>query len=429
MVAFALDKVKPTETWNAELKDTLFGGFLPPTKVVGGVIPSPPWFKKLAASVVNIDTDEDVNWEFEQMRAASTIQVYRYGMITGQNIKLFEQGKLDKYLDEIDDNWSEKDADFKQKRDEAFLLYSKHKSGVLFRYQALAQFMLPTGFQPTYYVKDDTGVTWHASVLADEYRKLLLENDNDDTSAAEDFINTYGLEHGWLTAPSKVTKGGRASYSYRVAQFRDKYKDELRGLNLTAWLVLPENPAEERASSDLIPDKTQLTPDEFRRNVNDTIGYFRYQHFQNLIKDSNLSSNQEVIVKRWFRNELILQLPGFQEGDWGLPETVSSKDMFLEMKLKWLDNDLVMSMDSGKGFALMMEDWVEFEKYSAQLSPTQNPDWWLQSTDERAVYMRMLMNQQAQSIIEEYPEFFHVWTSVMLKLFRDDKELLMEMPK
>tara|TARA_B100000029_G_scaffold448390_1_gene470875 strand:+ start:730 stop:6744 length:6015 start_codon:yes stop_codon:yes gene_type:complete len=429
MVAFALDKVKPTETWNAQLKDTLFGGFLPPTKVVGGVIPAPPWFKKLAASVVNIDTDEDVNWEFEQMRAASTIQVYRYGMITGQNIKLFEQGKLDKYLDEIDDNWSEKDVDFKQKRDEAFLLYSKHKSGVLFRYQALAQFMLPTGFQPTYYVKDETGVTWHASVLADEYRKLLLENDNDDTAAAEDFINTYGLEHGWLTAPSKVTKGGRASYSYRVAKFREKYKDELRGLKLTAWLVLPENPAEKRASSDLIPEKTQLTPDEFRRNVNDTIGYFRYQHFQNLIKDSNLSSNQEVIVKRWFRNELILQLPGFQEGDWGLPETISSKDMFLEMKLKWLDNDLVMSMDSGKGFALMMEDWVEFEKYSAQLSPTKNPDWWLQSTDERAVYMRMLMNQQAQSIIEEYPEFFHVWTSVMLKLFRDDKELLMEMPK
>ena len=73
--------------------------------------------RKLVDLNVPIDTDEDVNWEFEQMRAASTIQVYRYGMITGQNIKLFEQGKLDKYLDEIDDKWSEKDADFKQKRD------------------------------------------------------------------------------------------------------------------------------------------------------------------------------------------------------------------------------------------------------------------------------------------------------------------------
>ena len=97
------------------------------------------------------------------------------------------------------------------------------------------------------------------------------------------------------------------------------------------------------------------------------------------------------------------------------------------MRLKWLDNDLVMSLDTGKGFALMMQDWVEFEKVSAQLSPTRNPEWWLQSTDERAVYMRMLANSQAQAIIKEYPEFFHVWTSVMLKLFRDDKELLMEM--
>ena len=34
--------------------------------------------------------------------------------------------------------------------------------------------------------------------------------------------------------------------------------------------------------------------------------------------------------------------------------------MFREMRLKWLDNDLVMSLDTGKGFALMMQDWLEF---------------------------------------------------------------------
>ena len=427
MVAFALDKVRPTETWNAELKDTLFGGFLPPTKVMGGVIPAPPWFKKLAASVVNIDTDEDVNWEFEQMRAASTIQVYRYGMITGQNIKLYKMGKLDRYLNEIDDRWSEQDIDFNQKRDEAFLLYSKAKSGQLFAFQSLAQFMLPTGFQPTFYVKDTSGKTWHASVLADEYRKILLDNDNDDTAAAEDFINKYGLEHGWLTAPSKVTKGGRENYSYKSQKWKYENREQLRNLKLTSWLVLPENPAEKRASSDLIPDKTQLSPDEFRRNVNDTIGYFRYQNFINMLENLNLNSTQEIIAKRWYRNELILQLPGFQEDDWGLFETVSSKDMFREMRLKWLDNDTVMGQETGKGFAMMIEDWEEFEQVSSMLSPTKNPDWWLQSTDERAVYMRMLMNQQAEAIIRKYPDFFHVWTSVMLKLFRDDKELLMEM--
>ena len=426
-VAFALDKVSPITGWSPEIKDFLFGQFLPPTKVIGGVIPSPPWFKKLAAAMWQMDNDDELNLEFKQMRAASTIQVYRYGMITGQNIKLYKLGDLDVYLDEIDSNWSENDVDFEQKRDEAFLLYSKRKAGQLFAFQALAQFILPTGFQPTYYVQDVNGKSWHASVLADEYRKILLDNDNNDTDAAEDFINLYGLEHGWLTAPSKTQKGGRASYSYRAAKWRVDNEEDLKTLKLTAWLVLPENPAEQRATSDLIPEKTQLTADEFRRNVNDTIGYFRYQHYQRQLENLNLTSTQEIIAKRWFRNELILQLPGFQEDDWGLYETVSSKDMFREMRLKWLDNDLVMSLDTGKGFALMMQDWVEFENMSAQLSPTRNPDWWLQSTDERAVYMRMLANSQAQAIIKEYPEFFHVWTSVMLKLFRDDKELLMEM--
>ena len=427
MVGFLADKVLPIEKWPAEVKDTLFGGFVPEGKFLDGAVPYPPWFKKLAAAMTDQDLGDEPRHQFDEMRGAATIQVYRYGMITGQNLKLYESGDLDIYLDEVDSNWSEDDADFIQKRDEAFLLYSKRKAKYLFGFQALAQFMLPTGFQPTYYVKDIEGNSWNASVLADEYRKLLLDNENDDTAAAEDFINKYGLEHGWLTAPSKVSKGGRKNYGYRAAKFQEENKEILKELKLTSWLVLPENPAEARATSDLIPDKTQLTPDEFRRNVNDTIGYFRYQAYQDQIKNLGLSSTQEVIAKRWFRNELILQLPGFQEDDWGLYETVSSKDMFREMRLKWLSNPVVMNQDTGKGFAKMLVDWEEFEKVSAALSPTKNPEWWLQSTDERAVYMRMLMNQQAQAIMIEHPDFFHVWTSVMLKLFRDDKELLLEM--
>ena len=101
--------------------------------------------------------------------------------------------------------------------------------------------------------------------------------------------------------------------------------------------------------------------------------------------------------------------------------------MFYEMRTKWLKNKTVMSMDTGKGFERMLNEWVQFEEVSMQLSPTKSKDWWLTSTKEEAVFMRMLMNQLAQEIIRDYPEFYHVWTSVMLKLFRDDKELLMDM--
>tara|TARA_R100000808_G_C2155005_1_gene166605 strand:+ start:1378 stop:7401 length:6024 start_codon:yes stop_codon:yes gene_type:complete len=434
MVGFALDLLVPTEGWRPEIKETLFGGFLPPEgeeglkSIFGGVIPVPPWFKKILAAIGPDSEESDYyNYEFEQMRAASTIQVYRYGMITGQNRKLYEAGELDIYLDEIDRNWRKDDPDINAKVDEAFLLYSKRKAKQLFFFQSLAQFMLPTGFTPTYYVKDVPGNYWAASVLADEYRKILIENENRDTDAAEDFINMYGLEHGWLTAPAKVSKAGRENYSYRVLKWKEENKELISELKLTSWLVLPENPAELRASWDLQPEKTQLTPDEFRRHVNDTIGYFRYQNWINQLENLNLNSRQMVVAKRFMRDELILNLPGFQEGDWGLPENVSSQDMFYEMRTKWLKNKTVMSMDTGKGFERMLNEWVQFEEVSMQLSPTQSKDWWLTSTKEEAVFMRMMMNQLAQEIIRDYPEFYHVWTSVMLKLFRDDKELLMDM--
>jgi hypothetical protein len=34
------------------------------------------------------------------------------------------------------------------------------------------------------------------------------------------------------------------------------------------------------------------------------------------------------------------------------------------------------------------------------------------------------MYNQANSVIEKYPEFWPVWTGVMLKLYRDDNEYL-----
>ena len=75
----------------------------------------------------------------------------------------------------------------------------------------------------------------------------------------------------------------------------------------------------------------------------------------------------------------------------------------------------------------MLEQWEEFEKYSMEISPSKTKTWWLESQEPEARFMRILMNQIAQDIIAEYPDFWHVWTSLMLKFYRDDKELLEDM--
>ena len=62
-----------------------------------------------------------------------------------------------------------------------------------------------------------------------------------------------------------------------------------------------------------------------------------------------------------------------------------------------------------------------------QISPSKTKTWWLESAEPEARFMRILMNQIAQDIIAEYPDFWHVWTTLMLKFYRDDKELLADM--
>ena len=42
--------------------------------------------------------------------------------------------------------------------------------------------------------------------------------------------------------------------------------------------------------------------------------------------------------------------------------------------------------------------------------------------------MRIWMYNKAQQIIAEYPEFWGVWNGVMLKLYRDDFEVLDYVP-
>ena len=39
--------------------------------------------------------------ELAQMRASTTIDIYRYGMLTGENMRLHKAGKLDKFYEKI----------------------------------------------------------------------------------------------------------------------------------------------------------------------------------------------------------------------------------------------------------------------------------------------------------------------------------------
>ena len=442
MVSFAISKVLPkieTATtklgakygWANEFEKFLFGDF-PPPEELSDVFALSPVYKKGRAMLLEPEDFEYItenSREIEQMRAKKTIDIFRWGVSAGEPKRLYESGKLDVYLDRVAPNTSK--ANLNQGQIElAYLEYAKEKSGTMFAFEFMFQFFGPTGFKPEFFIEDKQGHLWGQSVLYDEYIRIREKNGGNDIATYNEFFELYGLEHPYMLSPRSQSEVGKQPVSVRVQNFQKDNPDIFKNLKVSGYYLNIDNPYEEKSYDDIVVEKSLLSPDQYRRAVNDTIGFFRYKTFsKNLDKLETLTSQQKTIFKRSYRNELKLALPGFQAEEYGLVNPPSVQDIFDEMKEQWLINPAILELDSGKGFKEIMEYWDYASALSTEYSSTQNPDWWLTSEDPRAKTLRIYVANAANGIIEDYPEFWGVWTGVLLKLYRDDQEVLDYFPE
>ena len=430
-VAFALDKVLPKYGYGRELRETFFGEFSPPT-IKDVILPKAPWMKKFGAYIQGLGDDIDdfgtdiYKSELAQMRASTTIDIYRYGMLTGENMRLHKAGKLDKFYEKKYGKDYNPKLLTKSDIDEAFLEYSNKKATALFGFRALAQFIGPVGFKPIYYAEDEQGKLWSAQILAEEYRKIREELNQNDVAAAEQFLRDFGYDHGWLTSGKSVSIAGRRSITERVQEWQKENADKLEPYTLSGFFLLPDNPLDDRSYADLYDESIMLNPDQYRRSVNDTVAYYRYAAFSEKVEaNESFDSDQKVLMKRLMRNQLIMDYPGFQSQSYGITTAVKAKDIMAEMEKEWLkEGSFALTTDAGKGFAMFWPMWQAFETESMKRSTNANPDWWLSSTQDEARYMRIIAHQMAMQVAEEHPDFYYVWLGVMLRLFRDDSEAL-----
>lgn len=404
-VGVLADKVLPRHGLGKDIRGLLYGEFGPPK--LGDVVPTPAWLDKILSAV-------GVGEDRQQLRASTTIDVYRYGKAVGRDKSLAEQGKLDKYLNKG------------MSLDDAYMAYSKRQASQLYLFRGLSQFFLPTGWTPRYYIEDKNGKYWGAQILANEYRELVDKNDNDQIAAANEFLRTYGIEHGWLTAPKTQSKVGKQSFTDRVLEFQSKNKELLKTLELSKWYALPDSPYDERNYANMYDafnkgDRVTLSPEEYQRQVNDTRGYFQYSAFKEQVEAMGLSSADEVQVLKVYRNYLIEQLPGFLRG-YGTINPVKARDILEEMQAEWTTNELVLKLESGKAFAEFNPIWEEAGKISESYGFSDS--WWLTSSAPEAKALRLGVAQIARNITKEYPDFKYIWIGVYSRLFRDDTELI-----
>ena len=427
LVAYAINKVLPEYgTPNEWIREQLFGDFAPPEKVSEAFAYSPV-YNKLRAAALDPEEFENItenSSEIMKMRANATTDIFRFGMASGDNMKLYNNGKLNAYLNKLNPNgWTPENVTQKQ-IDEAFMEYSKDKSGSLFFYQFLYQFFGPTGFKTEYFLKDEDGQLWGQAVLYEEFVRIKEKNEGNDLAAYNEFLSLYGYEHPYLFSPKSQSETGRKPSSKRVQEFQAENKEVFDQLKLSGYYLNVDNPNEEKNYIDIVKEKSLMSPDQYRRSVNDTIGFFRYKTFSTNLEKLEIPYKQKTIIKRTYREALKSELPGFQADEYGLMTPPATLDIFNEMREKWSKIPFVNEQEAGKGFAEIMPFWEEMEAISKEESPTGTDDWWLKSDDPTALSMRIWMYNKAQQIIAEYPEFWSVWNGVMLKLYRDDFEVL-----
>jgi hypothetical protein len=126
-------------------------------------------------------------------------------------------------------------------------------------------------------------------------------------------------------------------------------------LEVSGYYVIPDSPYDERNYANMYDafnkgDIETLDPEQFQRQVNDTLGYFRYTAFKEQVEATDATSKEKTVLLRVYRNYLINELPGFQR-DYGVVNPVKAKLVLEEMQKKWLSNDTIMSTESGKAFA------------------------------------------------------------------------------
>ena len=424
LVGFAINKLIPKHGTPFELvREQAFGDF-PPPENVGDVVAVSPVYKKLYAAFVkeeNFEIITDDSKEVYRMRANATNDLFRYGMASGQNKKLYKEGKLNTYLNELFPNQWTPDSVTQKQIDEAYMEYSKHKSGTLFGMQFIYQFIGPTGFKPEYFLKDEGGQLWGQAVLFEEYNRIKEENEGNDIATYNEFFELYGVEHPWLMSPKSQSETGRQPSSERVQKVQAENPEVFKQLKVSGYYLNIDNPNEEKNWNDVVYDKNLLSPDQYRRGVNDTLGFFRYKSYSRNLDALDIGYEKKTLLKRVYREQLKQALPGFQADEYGLTTPPSTKDIFNEMREKWRNIPYVMEQDTGKGFAEIMPYWEEMEQISLEYG---TDTWWLTSNDSQALSMRIWMYNKAQQVIQEYPEFWGVWNGVMLKLYRDDFEVL-----
>lgn len=457
LVSFLVNKVLPSYGVFGDVKKFLSA--FPMPNELSDVISIAPQWKQLAAFVQGIDFnpagffDEDIDvfnifefsqpikrepgealGELEQMRADATIDFLRHAMVSGEWLHIYEMGWLDKYLKYNIPNW-EKGQETYADIEDAMVDYARDRSQVDFFMRFIRGFIGPSAvYKPEYFIKAKNGVHYHMAVLYQEYERLLEKNNYDTIQTSQDFHSIYGLEHAYIFSPTDIKVSGKVPKTKDSIDFWSEHQKEKEQLELSYYFMYPDNPEADTTWLALENERYQLTPDEYQRFINKTIGFYRYQSVKDdldtleaLLKESRnteLSGAGRQQLERLARTGLVSDLKGFQRDEYGLLSYQDTEDIWREITTKWGNMDLTKETEAGKFYLGLKEIWDDLTNESIKQMAIKGDsvadDWWRKSDDPQAIYYRMTFDAEAKQLLTKHPDGFQLYYLVVLRLLNPD---------
>ncbi|MDX1744559.1 MAG: hypothetical protein R3324_01365, partial [Halobacteriales archaeon] len=342
---------------------------------------------------------------------------------------------------------------------------ARSKARSLTAIRGIAQLFLPTGPETRFFAvaepdreamgdaaaDDLEGRLFLFQTLGSAYREKLFETD-DDVAAFDWFVNTFGFDPTIVaTAKTEVVQ------ARNVTEEGDRWARSNPHLfdaaPFSAYYAHPDDPTDTSFDYEAYlrsireAAREPLTPEQWAAKRNDLLGRIRYQRYQQEA-DRLLGQGESQEKRRLLQNVryvLMQQHPGYRLPNPGSAERAAPEQIIREIEDVWFAKvkagdlqgrvvnelegrtegewkypELALS-DTGKAartYLLLRER----ARFIAQRQLGLSPDGWKSANG--ALELRQRLRAAAERLIDEYPDFEHLWTTVLSREMIDDTDTL-----
>ena len=373
----------------------IYGDFPPPPvdnpiKYIYSTLPIPSWFNRV------LQAYELAPEDYDRLQTNTTIDIYN---------ALYYAGRVS---DNNYDEWSKG------------MEMAKEYAKTLTLIRAMAQFIGPTGFTPKFEVMTQTPEGRKmilVSALAQDYRDKLDENGGDQFKTTQYFIDTYGIDPTALLT-GKSTQVFRRPMTVEGYKFFNDNPELFEEYKSTAYFARPDDSTDEfsyEAYLLSLQDKTRvpLNVEQWKLTRNNILGSMAWERF--MLSEAPgqkpywlRSDEQAQIDKTNKKMALKAQYPGWGTNIAGVPQK-PELDSVIEEFYKWRNNPILDESEAGKGLALYLKARDNAKLESERLGYSPNG-----FRSARALSnVRLYLDDYAQWVIEQYPDFQYIWNSYL----------------